>query len=309
MKALSVTTSTALPTATKTTVSDKAESLVVLHGWGMNSSVWKRIRADLEASFSVIWVDLPGHGKNTLVEASSLDEIVDLIMPVIPDGAHLMGWSLGGLVAQSIVQKASNKIKTLTLIASTPRFSQAENWKHAMSQSVLENFAKNLQNDPEATLKRFIALQFMGVKEGVKDSKKIQQELINDVLLVLRQNQKYVMQKMQIRDRNIFRKQNEKSLKKGGGGYSYYLDALKLGLELLTHTDFRQDNPDIPQHWIFAKKDRLVPAEVINDLKLMRPDAQITLLENAGHAPFMTHPDEFIASVLAFLNEETAHAR
>lgn len=285
----------------------KAEPLVVLHGWGMNSSVWQRVRPALEASFNVIWLDLPGHGENTLIKASSLEQIVAFILPKIPDGAHLMGWSLGGLLAQAIAQQAPFKIKTLTLVASTPRFSQAENWHHAMSQSVLNTFAKNLQNDPEATLKRFIALQFM----GVKDTKKIQQELINDVLLRQSwsqgQNQQVIM-----RDRIILKKQNEKSLKKGGDGYdgyNYYLDALKLGLDILTHADFRQDKICIPQHWIFAKKDRLVPAEVINDLKLMRTDAQITLLENAGHAPFMTHPDEFTVSVLSFLKSYAENAK
>ena len=300
----------------------KAEPLVVLHGWGMNSSVWQRVRPALEASFNVIWLDLPGHGENTLIKASSLEQIVEFILPKIPDGAHLMGWSLGGLLAQAIAQQAPFRIKTLTLVASTPRFSQAENWHHAMSQSVLNTFAKNLQNDPEATLKRFIALQFM----GIKNAKKIQQKLINDVLLrqswsqgqktqirdriiLEKQNEKSLMQKTQIRDRIILKKQNEKSLKKGGDGYKYYLDALKLGLDILTHADFRQDKISIPQHWIFAKKDRLVPAEVINDLKLMRTDAQITLLENAGHAPFMTHPDEFTASVLSFLKSYTEYAK
>jgi pimeloyl-ACP methyl ester carboxylesterase len=53
---------------------------------------------------------------------------------------------------------------------------------------------------------------------------------------------------------------------------------------------------------MLAARDRLIPKEVINDLKLIRPDDQITLLENVGHAPFMTQPETFLESLIPFIN-------
>ena len=260
------------------------ESLLVLHGWGMNSSVWGPVRAQLESHYRVTWVDLPGHGINRSIPAVSMDELVEFVCDVMPNQTHLMGWSLGGLVAQAIGQKVPDKIQSMTLVASTLRFSQTDNWQNAMSLDVLNNFAKSLREDIEVTLKRFIALQFM----GVKDSKEIQRDLIQTII----DPQKSLMQK---------------SLKTGGGVFlgdkiTPTIEALNLGLKILIESDFRDDVVKFPQQWLFAERDRLIPSEVINDLKSLRPNAQITLLKNAGHAPFMTHPEEFIDHVTRFID-------
>lgn len=160
----------------------------------------------------------------------------------------------------------------MTLVASTPKFSQSDSWQYAMSEDVLNTFSKNLNQDIEGTLKRFIALQFM----GIKDSRLIQRELIN-------------------------------TIKKWGGVLcsDSYKQALNVGLQLLMHSDFRSASHKTPMHWILAERDRLIPKEVINDLKSLRPDDQITLLENAGHAPFLTHPNAFIDSVVPFIKSHS----
>ena len=154
----------------------------MIHGWGMNSGAWESVRPALEVDYSMHWVDLPGYGVNSDILANSMDDIVGLILPHIPEGSHLMGWSLGGLVAQAIAEKAhknhTNKIKSLTLVASSPKFSQSDDWEQAISAEILNNFSKNLQDDVEGTLKRFVALQFMGVK-GAKD---LQRALIDNPL-------------------------------------------------------------------------------------------------------------------------------
>jgi len=257
----------------------------MLHGWGMNSGVWKIVRPALESNYYLHLIDLPGYGDNSDIVAEDMESIVDLIIAKIPEGAHLMGWSLGGLITQAIAKKSDNehsqKIKTLTLVASSPKFSQSDNWQYAITHEVLDNFSQNLQKDIEGTLKRFVALQFM----GVKGAKALQKSLTDEIL----------------------RTENYKTSKKGGGGLESsrnpHHEALNLGLEVLKHADYRKSTHSIPQHWILAGRDRLIPPEMINDLKLLRPDDQISLLENAGHAPFMTHPKEFTASVLSFLQK------
>ena len=173
-----------------------------------------------------------------------------------------MGWSLGGLVAQALAEQIPNQILSLNLVATSPRFSMADGWLNAISAEALETFSKNLKSEPEMTIKRFIALQFM----GIKGSKIIQRDLINTTL-------------------NTAPNHN----------------ALITGLTLLSTADFCHVKHTIPQHWILGECDRLIPKNVINDLKLIYPDAQITLLENTGHAPFMTHPDEFMFSIRQFM--------
>ena len=275
---------------------NSVKTLMLIHGWGMNSQVWEPIREALESQYHVLWIDLPGHGFNRHIEMQSLEQMVALIADVTPENTHLIGWSLGGLVAQALAQnlflQKSQRIKSMTLVTSTPRFSQDLNsdWQHAMSDELLNRFADNLKQDTEKTLKGFIALQFI----GVKDAKQAQDNLINHILY------------------------NGKTLKKGGGVFSDDIkgaestseskqfnipthEALDVGLGILMHADLRKLTPSCPEHWIFAEYDQLIPKEVINDLISLRPGAEITLLEKAGHAPFITHSDVFLKRAIDFI--------
>ena len=268
----------------KTSGNKNGEPLVLIHGWGMNSGTWESVRPELEAEYFIHWIDLPGYGENIKITANDMEDIVDLIFTNIPDGSHLLGWSLGGLVAQAIAKKShkeqSDKLKSLTLVASSPKFSQSDDWIHAISHETLNIFSKNLQEDVESTLKRFVALQFMGIK-GTKD---LQKALIDGIL----SNSKYKTSNNRGGD-------NIKTLK------ASYFQALNLGLSILKDADYRKTSHTFPQQWILADRDRLIPPEMINDLKLLRPNDQITFLDNTGHAPFMTHPKEFLAVVIPFI--------
>ncbi len=252
--------------------SGQGEALTVIHGWGMNSQIWHSIREDLETRYQVNWIDLPGHGFNRDVSVDSLDQIVELIGEQLQNPSHVIGWSLGGMVAQALANQSSEKVKSLFLIASTPRFSQSSDWQHAMIMDVLDKFSLNLKEDYEMTLKRFIALQFMGVKNG-------------------KQQQKAVIEMMF---------ENKKSTEKVGGVFLPSKTALESGLSILKNSDLRSLKYAVPVHWLFGGKDKLVPKAVINDLKSLRPDDQITLLDEAGHAPFMTHSDDVLKSLFSF---------
>lgn len=276
------------------TADGSVKTLMLIHGWGMNSQVWEPVRKALEARYQLLWVDLPGHGFNQHIQASSIENMVDLIAEITPKNTHIMAWSLGGMVAQVLAQKIPQRINSMSLITTTPKFSQAANgdWQHAMSDEVLNRFADNLKQDTEKTLKGFIALQFI----GVKDAKQVQEDLINQILY-------------QVSD-------NGKNSEKWGGAFLEgdfnqnkelqsnipTQEGLDVGLTILKHTDLREIVPSCPEHWIFAEYDRLIPKEVINDLKSLRPDAEITLLKKAGHAPFITHSDVFLKHTIRFID-------
>jgi len=264
----------------------------MIHGWGMNSGVWKTVRPALEEKYTMHWIDLPGYGENSDIVADSMENIVDLIVPNIPDNAHVVGWSLGGLIAQAIADNTHisppSKLKSLTLVASSPKFSQSYDWVHAISLEILNNFSKNLKNDVDSTLKSFVALQFM----GIKGSKALQKTLIDELLM----NISYKTGKMR---GGVLQNTNIRT------PIDALNQTLNSGLEILKHADYRKSSHNIPQHWILADRDRLIPPTVRNDLKLLRADDQITLLENTGHAPFMTHPKEFLASLTTFVDNHS----
>jgi len=277
------------------------QTLMLLHGWGMNSQVWEPVREALESQYHLLWVDLPGYGFNRHIQAQSLEQMVTLIAEHTPENTHLMGWSLGGLVAQALVQKIPHRIKSMTLVTSTPRFSQDLSkdedkiWQHAMSDEVLNRFAQNLKQDTEKTLKKFIALQFI----GVKDAKQAQNNLINNILYNQKISKKWGG--VFLKDRVKLRTAPE-SVPESEQSNIPTQEALDVGLTILKHTDLRKLTPSCPEHWIFAEYDRLIPKEVINDLISLRPDAEITLLEKAGHVPFITHSDAFLIRATDFID-------
>jgi len=236
--------------------------LLVLHGWGMNSSAWQAVATAFEKKFHVIWVDLPGHGDNHQVDANNLSEIVALISPLITQPTHIMGWSLGGLIAQGVIQQQPELIRSVVMVASTPRFSQSGRWHHAMPDEVLSTFSENLISDIKGTIKRFIALQFM----QVKNSQVIQRNLREHIL------------------GNIANKH-----------------ALNVGLQILQQQDFLDIKIEQQQLWLLGGKDRLIPIKMKNDLALLHPHAIIEEITEAGHAPFMTHPQQFVDIVIPFL--------
>ena len=271
---------------------DSKETLLLIHGWGMNSQVWEPVREKLEENYKIITVDLPGHGFNYTVKAINMQDIAELIIQQMPQKCHIIGWSLGGLIAQLLAQRVPDQIQSMTLVATTPKFSQSQAndekcWQHAMSHEILDNFAEQLKTDTLATLKKFVALQFMGVKE----SKGIQRGLIRKITEPQKTGQKWGgVLSTGINNTSIVSIPDQ--------------EALDLGLRMLKEADFRKSAINVPEHWVFGGRDRLIPMEVINDLKYLRPNAQITLLENAGHAPFMTHPDEFLAHIMSVIDNQ-----
>ncbi|MHB0983615.1 MAG: alpha/beta fold hydrolase, partial [Thiobacillus sp.] len=73
--------------------------LALVHGWGMNARVFDALAARLAADFEVRALDLPGHGGRDDVADNTLQGWADDLAQRLPDGATLLGWSLGGQVA------------------------------------------------------------------------------------------------------------------------------------------------------------------------------------------------------------------
>lgn len=257
----------------------KGPIITLLHGWGMNSTVWKPVIPYLEKRFRLQLIDLPGHGFNQQVKAASLSSIVTQVIQVLPQQTHLLGWSLGGLVAQCVSREAIGQIRSLTVVAGTPRFSQTGDWPHGIGSDLLERFSAGLEKDIEGTLRRFVALQFLGSNSEpdstATDIKTIQRKLVRELVSQLPHRQ-----------------------------------ALETGLEILQHADLRRrhlnqstadSGPILPVHWILGERDRLIPSSLAKALASFYPDDRVTLIEQAGHAPFLTHPATFSSRVSQFL--------
>lgn len=100
------------------------EILVLLHGFMENSSIWTDVEKNLSSDFSVLKIDLPGHGKSEiLAEVHTMELMADEVKKVLDqekiESIHLLGHSMGGYVSLAFAEKFPQSLKSLTLFFST----------------------------------------------------------------------------------------------------------------------------------------------------------------------------------------------
>ena len=250
--------------------------IVLLHGWGLHADVWSDVAQQLATRFRVTLIDLPGHGRSAPLEDYSLSRVAASIAEVAPPHSIWLGWSLGGIVAMHIATTLPSRVTALILVASTPQFVRDDDWAHAMDGAVLESFAQALQENHAQTVQRFLALvasalpctsQTRGAAQG------------QDTLRRLRNA---VMQ------------------------YPPHPDALRGGLAILRDVRLRPHLQQItcPVQIILGERDALVPCVVGTALRAQLVDARLNIIATAGHAPFLSHPEEFINCINGFLDEQ-----
>ena len=76
--------------------------------------------------------------------------------------------------------------------------------------------------------------------------------------------------------------------------------ALFSGLKILSGTDLTAavGNLGCAVSWLLGEKDALVPVELAAVLKTLSTTADIQVISGAGHAPFVSHPLDFVNALL-----------
>lgn len=95
---------------------------LLIHGFGGDLNNWLFNHADLAAHRAVWALDLPGHGESgKTLETGSADELADSVIAFIDDRGidkvHLIGHSMGALIAMTVAAKAPGRVASLALIS------------------------------------------------------------------------------------------------------------------------------------------------------------------------------------------------
>jgi 3-oxoadipate enol-lactonase len=122
------------PSAIRLHRSGQGEPLVMLHCLGMSHHLWDCL-GGLADRYTLISYDLPGHGETALPAAPyGIEELSAQLAGVLRrEGiarAHIMGISLGGLVAQCFAATEPAMLDRLVLCDTTPRYTDEAraNW-------------------------------------------------------------------------------------------------------------------------------------------------------------------------------------
>jgi len=107
----------------------KDTPIVFIHGVGLNHSIWK---PQIDAfNNTVIAYDILGHGKTPLNKDNiSFDDfsnqLINLIDELKTKKIHLVGFSIGSLIARNFASKYSERLESLTLLCSIFRRNQEQ---------------------------------------------------------------------------------------------------------------------------------------------------------------------------------------
>lgn len=237
--------------------------LVLIHGWAMHAGIFAPLISLLAPHFRLHLVDLPGHGFNRNDDgAVDLLEWATRIRAATPPGAIWVGWSLGGLVALQAALDAPAAVRGLVEIAESPRLLTAPDWPHGVAPAALAEFGAALQRDYRRTIERFLALELIGSAHAPS---------------LLRELKAHVFA------------HGEPDLR-----------VLVEGLHLLETADLRDRLHELrmPSLWIAGRRDRLIPAAA---MRWSAQHAAGDYLElDAGHAPFLSHPQAVADAISGF---------
>lgn len=241
--------------------------VVLLHGWAMHSGIWGSVVDALAREFRVHLVDLPGHGVNRSIELSAdLDTVTDQILCDLP-AAMWVAWSLGGLLALNAALRQPRKLQKLVLVGATPSFSRQQNWQWGLGATARQAFLDGLENHFEETLQQF-SVQTFGAS-------RVDEALARLGGLPLHKN---------VPDRQT----------------------LLRGLQLLYANNLLPVLSDCQKPVLFlgGSRDRTILPESFKQASSLMPDARVNIITGAGHAPFISHEEEFLNIVRKFLKGE-----
>ena len=139
--------------------------IVFIHGVGLTYEIWQP-QLDFFKDYSNLSYDILGHGKSSLTRQNiSFDDfseqLVDLIDELKIEKIHLVGFSIGSLIARNFATKYSKRLQSLILLGSiykrseqqqkivNERFNQAKKELKLSRQELKRWFTdKYLENNP-----------------------------------------------------------------------------------------------------------------------------------------------------------------
>ncbi|MGB1446894.1 MAG: alpha/beta fold hydrolase, partial [Arenicellales bacterium] len=104
--------------------------VVMIHGVGLDHTMWEPQMPALEEAFCVLRYDMLGHGRSEARPVKDITTFVrqleDLLSYLDITKMHLVGLSMGGVISQAFAGSAPSRLKTLVLMNTVYRRTEEE---------------------------------------------------------------------------------------------------------------------------------------------------------------------------------------
>lgn len=245
----------------------KGEPLLLIHGLGSASTVWKPIIPLLQENFSVVTIDLPGHGDTPLISGRAMDPhsfalyALDEMAELGFDKFHLVGNSLGGWVSLEMASVAADRIRSLTALAPAGLWLTPYNVRYP--GTALARFLARYTQKFAPTALHFEAARRLGFSEVSPRWREFSYETCLDAATAMAK----------------------------ADGYYPAWDGM-----LMKRFDGKIPEK-VPVTIIFGDTDRTLPATTCQERSLAPSHAKWIIFANTGHAPMWDSPIDVVAEI------------
>lgn len=250
--------------------SGAGETIIFIHGFASDGSVWESVSKRLSDKFRIIAVHLRGYGLSQWRDSAdfietSANDIKNLADILRLKQLAIFGWSLGGMAAIKAAVILKAKVTHLGLIATTAKFIKDAAFPFGVEKAAFLKMIKMLSKDIPGTLD-----YFRDIMLSEDEKKYFGGERLNRIFSKVAINEKR---------------------------------ALFSSLDALEKIDLRPVLPDIKQPTLIVhgKIDNICLFGAARYLKENIKNSCLKAFENTGHIPFLTKEDEFVSEVEKFL--------
>ena len=145
---------------------EQSTPIVFVHGVGLTYEIWQP-QLDFFKDYSNLSYDILGHGKSSLTKQNISfddfsDQLIELINELKIEKIHLVGFSIGSLIARNFATRHGDRLRSLVLLGSiykrseqqqkivNERFDQAKKELKLSRQALKRWFSdKYLKNNPD----------------------------------------------------------------------------------------------------------------------------------------------------------------
>lgn len=247
-------------------------ALVLLHGFTLDSRIWRRQLQDLSERFTAIAWDAPGAGASTdprePFTLTDWAQALALFLDVINiDHAHVLGMSWGGVLAQEFYRLYPTRTASLILAGTYA------GWKGSLPPTVCSERLAACIRGASLPAEEFVPRWVSGLISA-SASDDVRDELSNVVT-----------------DRHPL--------------------GFRLMAHTLADTDTTDLLPriQVPTLLVWGDDDRRSPLTIGEQLRERIPSSELVVIPKSGHVPNMEQPDAFNREVRNFLDNVDAVRR
>jgi pimeloyl-[acyl-carrier protein] methyl ester esterase len=137
--------------------------LVLIHGWAMHAGVWQGFSDQLAKHCMVIEVDLRGHGASRAMGGPHTFEqyardVTALLKHLDLRDAALLGWSMGASIILKMFAQGYQGTGALVLISGNPSLIQRDNYESGLAPVIIKRLIRQVQRDYTKGLSTFLNL-------------------------------------------------------------------------------------------------------------------------------------------------------